>query len=69
MIKVEISQEMLEYGQALISFDGSPSKLDGWINSELAFSFPVHVADIENADHDTIVSYHFCECLYYTPAR
>ncbi|CZR64467.1 uncharacterized protein PAC_14365 [Phialocephala subalpina] len=54
MIKAEISQEMLEYGQALISFNGSPSKLKGWIKSELAFSFPVHVANIENDDHDTI---------------
>jgi hypothetical protein len=63
MIKAEVSQEMLEYGQALISFNGSPSGLNGWINSELAFSFSVHVADIENDDHDTTVSYYFPQYL------
>ena len=56
MIKAEISQEMLEYGQALISFNGSPSQLKGWIKSKLVFSFPVHFEGIENDDHDPIVS-------------
>jgi hypothetical protein len=59
MIEAELSPEMLEHGQALISFNGSPSGLKGWIKSKLAFSFSVHVADLENDDHDTIVSSHF----------
>jgi hypothetical protein len=66
MIKAEISQEMLEYDHALIFFNGSPSILKGWIKSELAFSFSMHVANIENDDHDTMVSHQFREYLYYT---
>jgi hypothetical protein len=59
MIEAELSPEMLEHGQALISFNSSPSGLKGWIKSKLAFSFSVHVADLENDDHDTIVSSNF----------
>lgn len=55
MMATEISPRLLDCGQALISFSGSRSILKGWINSEPAFSFHVHIEDMEYDDHDTKV--------------
>jgi len=58
MMKAQMSWKYGPRGLAIcaISFNGSPRRLKGWINSWLAFSFSVNVGDIERVDHDTRVS-------------